>query len=277
MAWHMARSGRRVVVVDLDLEAPGAAMLLDARSDRGVIDFIVDHVASGSTSLSGCHGPARALGDEDGARVDVVPAGAMGWSYLEKLARLDYSAAGPGAGDMSPVASALSALLTAIKDELKPNFILVDSRAGLHDLGGLSLHALSHVDVLLSRASRQNIRGLELTVEALARRKNLDEDFRCIVVHSFAPLRQDGEARTDEELTLLREAYRIFTDHVYRRQPDDAPSESDDDAPHFPSVIFQHRDVERVETMAAAHESIVFGKDYGDLYQRILEQCMPED
>lgn len=37
------------------------------------------------------------------------------------------------------------------------NYILLDSRAGLHDLAGLSLHNLAHVDVLVGRDSDQSI------------------------------------------------------------------------------------------------------------------------
>jgi hypothetical protein len=78
--------------------------------------------------------------------------------YVSKLARLDDSSAEPG--ETNPVEEALRALLKSLK-ALTPAFdvILLDSRAGLHDLAGLSLHGLAHVDVLVFRGTAQNLAG----------------------------------------------------------------------------------------------------------------------
>ncbi|MCC6554503.1 MAG: AAA family ATPase, partial [Polyangiaceae bacterium] len=53
-AWQLARAGQSVAVIDLDLEAPGVAALVDGEvkgeGARGVIDFLADHLATDSTS-----------------------------------------------------------------------------------------------------------------------------------------------------------------------------------------------------------------------------------
>ena len=46
LAWHLARNGKRVFVVDLDLKAPGiGAMLLSDLPDYGMVDWCVESLA----------------------------------------------------------------------------------------------------------------------------------------------------------------------------------------------------------------------------------------
>ena len=63
-AWQFTASGKRVCVVDLDLEAPGLGALLNAETERGVLDFLVDFVATGGSDLTGCHAPANVMGND---------------------------------------------------------------------------------------------------------------------------------------------------------------------------------------------------------------------
>ncbi len=181
-AWQLAKLGKKVVVVDLDLEAPGLGALLGAEGARGVVDYLIDHLATGSSDLADLVVPSVVLGNN----VQVLSAGTLDARYLEKLGRLDFLG-GQEADAGSPIEQALVGLLhSLIKLTPRPDYILIDSRAGLHDLAGLSLHRLAHVDVLVSRAAEQGYRGLDLTISSLVKRKELAQ-FQCILVHSIAP------------------------------------------------------------------------------------------
>jgi MinD-like ATPase involved in chromosome partitioning or flagellar assembly len=275
MAWHMAEAGKRVAVLDLDLEAPGVSVLLGAEGRVGIVDFIVDFLATEANDLAGCYAPARAFGDKISLRVDVFGAGKMGWSYLEKIARLDF-ASSTSFDDQSPTLHALKELLKRIKSVIKPDFILLDSRSGLHDIGGLSLHALSHVDVLVARAGPQNIAGLELTLQTLKRRRP-ESEFRSIVVHSFAPP-SDTHVGTDERQTFREQCHQIFTDHVYVDSQDDDPAMDDEQAMHFPWVIPAVEHLERVTQLGPWERATIASySEFGALYERIMELCAPEE
>jgi len=102
----------------------------------------------------------------------------MTWSYLEKPGRLDFVSE-TGGSDDSPVHDALRALLLKIKAELRPDHILIDSRAGLHDLGGLSMHGLAHVDVH---------RTVFMTYDALDRLGTYDVDKRDRLIRTLLSL-----------------------------------------------------------------------------------------
>ncbi len=94
-AWQLARARKRVAIIDLDLEAPGIGTLLEVESERGVVDFLVDHIATGAAELSDLFiGNARAFGADSG-NVEVVPAGKLSPGYLEKLGRSTSSTPTP--------------------------------------------------------------------------------------------------------------------------------------------------------------------------------------
>jgi len=87
-----------------------------------------------------------------GQNITVFPAGSVDDSYIQKLARLDFSSTEPG--KKNPVGYALEAMLHKLRADY--DVILLDARAGLHDLAGMSLHGLAHVDVLVFRSTTQN-------------------------------------------------------------------------------------------------------------------------
>jgi len=296
-AWQLALDGKRVVAIDLDVEAPGLGSLLGASARRGVVDFLVDHAATKQVTLDGVISPASALNDVSHL-VDVVTAGNLDYGYFEKLARLDFLGSGlldPSV--RSPVREALRALLSALAHQNPPpDYILIDSRAGLHDVAGLSLHDLAHVDVLVGRDSDQSYKGLHLTVAALSQRRKL-EDIRCVVVQSLAP-----DDRGSSEYGRVTEEYRIqshsaFAEHVYPRETEEAEARvshevggveeqsvldedgiaelDDDTAAHYPRVVrFQPRLLRF--TSIGERRAELLDQDFKVVKDRIVELCTPE-
>jgi hypothetical protein len=278
-AWQLAREGKRVAVVDLDLEAPGLGSLVGTETQRGVIDFIVDHVATAGEDLTGLAGPALAFGALS-ERVQAFPAGRVDRSYLDKLARLDFAVTAftDPPGQRSPTASALAALVRRIaQQDPRPQAILIDSRAGLHDLAGLSLHGLAHVDVLLSRAGEQSYRGLELALSVLASRKL--ESLACVLVQAMA-LRK-GQPGADEEAAEFRaRSYEIFRNHVYTEasgyDAESVPALDSIVDPHTPYPLYFNNDLLRFTDLADRQQDL-FAEDYSLMKARIEELSQPEE
>lgn len=278
MAWQLASEGQRVAILDLDLEAPGAGALMESKSGataRGGIDFIVDYLATSKANLDGIAAPAQALGKE-AEYVDVIPAGRLDFNYLEKLARLDFIAK-----DLFPdpnqsasnIEQALQALLNAVAAELRPQYIFIDARAGLHDLAGLSLSGLAHADVLFSRASEQSYSGLDLTVRMLSQRKI--EDLLSVVVHTMAPTDANSQESRLEEAEFLARSYRSFADHVYSALPE-LPSERDQGAPHNPVVLRFNPSLLHFSSISGLREAL-FAAGYRELARRIKDLCAPSE
>lgn len=244
----LVREGRHVVVVDLDLEAPGQSAIFDQRPEAGVVDYLLEHALTSRRIRLG-NLLRDVTEDRIGAReptigsLRLVPAGRVGWSLLEKLARLDYLA---GSDDgPSPVGAALRGLLHEIKALTpRPEFVLLDSRSGLHDLGGLSLHALAHVDVLVMRDDEQSRQGMGIALRALWQR-TAPEELRVLMVEGMADAASDVLASPN--IRLRDDLHGMFKDTVYSEQLDALPPPHDIEAPHHPYPMPEDSFLERQE------------------------------
>jgi MinD-like ATPase involved in chromosome partitioning or flagellar assembly len=211
----------------------------------------------------------------DGARVSVIPAGRLDAAYLEKLARLDFVSDNPPApagraADPSPIERALSAILVAVFRQLKPDYVLLDSRAGLHDLAGLSLHSLAHVDVLVSPATEQAYLGFDLTLGVLAKRKGAG-DLRTVVVHALAPPEGLPDALVDEA-QLRHRSYEAFCKYVYKEKAKTIPEDAE--GLHQPVSLRRSGAFERFLSISKL-EAYLFGRDYTALRKAIEDKCAP--
>lgn len=175
----LANRGKRVVALDLDFEAPGLHEKLctpetldgvQAGTDamRGAVDLL-HLIQQGNTAT------ASKLGDfsidipvDDGSkgRLTLIPAGAAPWPrYWVALANLQSKlrTSPPGEG----LAQALLELQAQIAQELKPDFLLIDSRTGVTELGGLATSLLADDVVCMTTDSLESIRGTGVVARAL--------------------------------------------------------------------------------------------------------------
>ena len=248
---------RRVAVIDLDLEAPGVGTVLGVQTGRGVLDVLVDHIATGAIDLSDAEAPARLDFAED-AQITVFPAGSLSGAYLQKLARLDFAAVEPGhRTEASPVGRALTAMLKTIRARF--DVILLDARAGLHDLSGMSLHGLAHLDVLVFRGSEQHLAGLAETLRTLGARDNL------LLVETLLPAPEDEAAR--RHAPTRERVYDLLCRYVY---PDDEPPQlADRGAPHDVVTVLRREWLEAVDSLRGLVHEVRTDRGLRDLAARL--------
>ncbi len=254
---------RRVAVVDLDLEAPGIGLLLGADTERGVIDVLVDHIATGDIDLQGSGAPTQIDRTID-SQITVFPAGRPDDVYLQKLARLDFSSTEPG--KENPVGAALASMLKSMK--AKYDVILLDSRAGLHDLAGMSLHGLAHVHVLVFRGTKQHLTGLGQTLRVLGSQ----EASKLVLVETMLP--------NDEKLFLSHrertrgQVYELLCEHVY---PDeDPPQLVDIGEPHDVVSVHRREWLDGIDSLAGHLDSVLQDDDLREVRRRIDDECALE-
>jgi len=232
-------SENKVAVVDLDLEAPGLGPFLNVTTTRGILDVLVDHAVTGQVDLNAASSPPQ--GNAFPTNVMVFPAsgGAIDDEYVEKLGRLDFGRAAIGTAD-PPVLGALKALLDALKRDMYTH-ILLDARAGLHDLGGLALHGLAHIDVIVARPSEQTWPGLRHALGHLRRVRG--ETMDVVLAHAQAP----RDVNAPEHRDFSEKTYEIFTDVVYPASAS-APAQENGDAIHAVIPILKSEDLLYLKT-----------------------------
>ncbi len=136
LAWHLAHSGERVLVVDLDLESPGlSSAMLDSRGrpEFGLTDwFVEDLVGQGDAILDrSIISPAWASNLE--GDVYVAPAhGLEPGEYLAKLGRVYMDSP-------EPWRHRLDRMLENLQNLCNPSVILLESRSGLHDIAAATV------------------------------------------------------------------------------------------------------------------------------------------
>ena len=267
LAWHLARNGKHVLVVDLDLESPGlSSAMLDpaARPEFGVTDWFVEDLVGQGDYVSERMAAAPVWAQDLDGDVRVVPAhGSAPGEYLAKLGRvyLDIKV---------PWTVRLERLLSRLEETYKPSIVLLESRSGLHDIAAATVTDLG-AQVLL------------FAVDAESHWTDYAVLFRHWQTHGLAPSIRERlsivsaltpETDTKRYLQRFREqAWNLFREHLY---DEIEPSSDSDDrfsfdlheegAPHDPIAIHWHRglaagaslrDLEREQTVCHAYKQFL--------------------
>lgn len=175
VARYLAELGQQVVAIDLDLEAPGLPTRLrpTVRADRGFVDLVLAFLDSGQIpALDGYLLPVEdtwsRLDQPSTGTIRILPAGGpVGPVYWEKLTRINWQSLF-SARDAGPLDAKGVAFLLALKDAITnagADYLLIDSRTGISELGGRACTLLADDMVCLCIPNLESIKG---TREVLA-------------------------------------------------------------------------------------------------------------
>lgn len=277
----LARHGHRVAIVDLDLEAPGLStiFLSDTLDNVGVTDYLLEKkIQKSAWRLQNHLLPisAQAILGDFGETLRLLPAGAVDNNYLEKLARLDFQ----NLVD-NQLPDTLREMLRELESAARPlDFILLDARAGFHDLGGLAIADLSHAVVIFGTQSRQSWAGLTHVIRRLAR-PLAQEQLPVLLVHALAPALSDA-GRVGILKAFADQAYQIFQTNYYY-ESEMVPNINDRDAPFTPVVLPLLDDLRGDIALFARDESLeelsrlsglvsaITSQPYQDLAERLCQ------
>jgi uncharacterized protein YjbI with pentapeptide repeats/cellulose biosynthesis protein BcsQ len=176
VAWILASNGKRVLVLDWDLEAPGLhryfyPFLVDKEltDSDGVIDLIINFTVEATTPpetdvavsedwyrpYANILNYAAALNWDFGGSgiLDFVPAGRQGRSYPTRVNSFNwedfYNSLGGGV------------FLEAVKEQMREeyDYILIDSRTGVSDTSGICTVQMPDILVVCFTLNNQSISG----------------------------------------------------------------------------------------------------------------------
>lgn len=255
-AADLASQGKNVLVIDLDLEAPGLGDLLLSHErfpDFGVVDYLVEDSIEGISQRElyrfvGTSG----LTLPGGGRVDILPA--LGRSSLEypsnvlsKLARAMTDHVGEDGG-ISPVGAQISRMIDRVTALENYDVVLIDSRAGLAELAAPAVLNLGALVLFFGTAQQQTIQGYRSLFSALrllAQRSaqlGLPSDWRLMIRPVYAKASMIASVAAEHADNL----YDLFADNLYDDIDDNDDAQistainftlDDPDGPHVPLII----------------------------------------
>lgn len=278
-ARHLASSGRRVLVVDLDLESPGVSSLLlppGAGADFGVVDwFVEDAVGNADAELLQLMVAPSPLADGTRGQVLVAPcAGTSGRDYLSKLSRAYIDVPGRPRGTFG---ERLAVLLDELERQHLPDVVLLDSRAGLHDLAAVATTRLGAMTFLFGTNARQTWNGYRSLFASWARHPPIAQEVRDRLRVVAAQIPETGRVAYLE--TLRERAYEAFADTLYEEVGADLGAFNFDieasDAPHDPIKVYWSRAFQEWDPATDSVPPEQVEASFSDFLNRATELILP--
>src|ERR1700735_64795 len=213
-AIYLTTLGFKVVTLDFDLEAPGLHYKFSRREDgsaltvkRGLVDYINIFLQKGEVDLpfSEFYVDVSVPG-VDKQLLYLVPAGLVpSGDYWSKLARINwhelfYSKGAKGV-------QIFMELKARISDELKPDFLLVDARTGITEMGGIATTLFADKLLCLVLPTPENLQGARAVLRSLkrSRRETEGADLEIMLAVSRLPVSREQDNERELIARILNE------------------------------------------------------------------------
>jgi hypothetical protein len=262
-AWALAQSGKRVLVLDLDLESPGLSSSLlpdDMRPTYGITDWLVEDLVDNGDVVFNAMVTTSPL-SHDG-EIYVVPAhGSAPNEYVAKLGRA-WMPKISTEGLRESWSQRLQRLLKALEERLEPDVVLIDSRAGIDEVASACVTDLgANLVLLFALDGEQTWSGYRILFQhwhTTGVVHNIRE--RLQLIGALVP-----ELDSAEYFSGLRErAWSLFAEELYDEVAAGEPAigetwsfdDSDEGAPHFPWMIRWHRGFAALRSMHTRLEGV---------------------
>lgn len=196
-AVYLAKLGLKVVIMDFDLDAPGVDSKFPGYSlpegQAGLIDYILRFQREG-----GPPGPLREIlcsipivSPRQNYSLGLIPAGDyLAPDYSAKLNELSWKrifSEGDGV-------AFFQLFRERIREELAPDVLVIDSRTGFSEIGGLCTQQLSDETVILSSLASESVkmtRHLAQLIRESEIAKRLNRDVKTKIVVARVPRPKD--------------------------------------------------------------------------------------
>lgn len=240
-ALELIRQHKNVLMIDTDLEAPGLSTFFFSDDDadgaivKGTVDYLlaknVDSMVQPNmkdyiiplTSPNYCA--------EDAGHLYLVCSGKLDQDFLLKLARIDSQELVEGRLKNN-LEQLLKDCYAALAGNGGVDYILIDSRAGFHDMAGVVTAQIPHGVVLFGKDSSQSWYGIHQAVQTIAESQE-DKPLVMLVDSSCGK----NDTVSDEEKKQFRNhSYAIF-EECYYSSTEEHPALHAENEAHSPVFV----------------------------------------
>jgi MinD-like ATPase involved in chromosome partitioning or flagellar assembly len=219
-AVQLAQTGRKVLIVDFDLEAPGIdSFSLPKATDKkdGIVEYVTNYLKSDvAPDVRDYAFEASSMGARGGS-LWIMPAGRQDSGYSSRLNAIDWK----NLYEQHSGYLLFEDLKAQWEKRLKVDYVFIDSRTGHTDVGGICTRQLPDSVVLLFVPNAQNLRGLEKVVSDIraekvgSRSKNIELLFVVSNIPDIDDEKQILERRLEEFKKTLKYPSLAATIHKY--------------------------------------------------------------
>lgn len=168
VAAELAKKGRKILMVDFDLEAPGLSdfeLIPPNTKTPGLVEFVAEYIATNSVPSIEKFVYQSTKYSETGDRLWVMPAGCQNGDYQSLFSSINWQ-------DLYADRNGYLLMedLRAQWDSfLAPDYVFIDSRTGYTDIAGICTRQLPDAVCLIFSPNKQNLTGLtRITAEIKA-------------------------------------------------------------------------------------------------------------
>ena len=162
----LVKRGRRVVLIDFDLEAPGLDSFTEfapSAGKSGVVEYVSEFIRHKAAPdilpfIHRCELPGPLRGE-----LFVMPAGKKDAAYNHQLNRIDWAEL-YDSGLGGPFFANWKA---TIDQQFQPDYVFVDSRTGLTEVGGVCTTQFPDLVMMLFGLNEQNVRGVATVAQSI--------------------------------------------------------------------------------------------------------------
>ncbi|MGO8151212.1 ParA family protein [Rhizobium leguminosarum] len=168
VAAELTTRGKRVLIIDFDLEAPGVPSFEPFHGSRlslGIVDYVTQYIETAvAPNVADFIVETHIESDQIRLPIWILPAGKGDETYSQKLASIDWR-------EVYEYRSGYL-LFEDLKQQLEQHpkgfdYVLIDSRTGHTDVGGICTRQLADAVVSMFFPNSQNISGLQTIVDEI--------------------------------------------------------------------------------------------------------------
>lgn len=270
IATRLVEFGKKVCVIDFDLEAPGLHLKFNLsktilkKYKKGIVDYVYSFANEGVLQNNVKDYCIEKHILQNNNPLSLIKAGDIdSENYWKKLSSINwYKLIYENPNGLAFFLH----LKESIRKEINPDFLLIDSRTGISEMSGITLSLLADEVVIVAANNKENLGGASRIIKSLNNPGNniLGTVPNINFVLSRIPFTEKSEDR-NKEILLINKIKREYL------------------APHVNdvSVIHSDRELEEAEKINIAYEkdesSTQTSIDYLELFEKLTKNDLSEN
>ena len=265
VATRLMEFGKKVCLLDFDLEAPGLHFkfpsIINSKINKGIVDYIYDFTNQGilREKISDYSIP---IGRKN--PIYLIPAGNIdSLDYWRKLSSINWY---DFLYESNNGLEFFLDLKEKIQNEFNPDYLLIDSRTGISEISGITISLLANEVVMVAANNRENLTGIKKIIANVTNPKNsiLGEVPKITFVLSRIPFTDNPDDKAKEQILIGKTKKELYDFKIGDI-----------------NVIHSDRELEEKERIKIGYSkdesTAQISKDYLNLFEKLTENDLSEE